>query len=91
MTGGSALDPARAPYHPERAFAPREALAAATSGAAFAGGFEHAYGRIAPGRYANVAVLDRDPLVGDPGELLTASTILTLVHGEVAYRAPHAD
>ncbi|MFJ8544441.1 amidohydrolase [Streptomyces sp. NPDC093586] len=88
MSGRSTLDPERAPYHPERAFTAAQALAAATSGAAFAGRIDDAYGRIAPGFYANAAVLDLDPLSRPADDLLSASVLLTLVHGDAAYRAP---
>ncbi|GAT74084.1 amidohydrolase [Microbacterium sp. HM58-2] len=91
MTGGSVLDQDRAPYHPERAFEAAASLAAATSGAAFASRMDDAYGRIAPGFYANVAAFDRNPLADHADTLLTGSTLLTLVHGEIAYRRSDVD
>ncbi|MFF0740157.1 amidohydrolase [Streptomyces sp. NPDC004111] len=89
-SGRSALDPALTPYRPERAFTAAQALAAATSGAAFAGRMDNTYGRIAPGFYANAAVLDLDPLSRPSDDLLSGSVLLTLVHGDVAHRAPTA-
>ncbi|MCT2224946.1 amidohydrolase [Microbacterium paraoxydans] len=88
MTGRSSIDRALPPYHPERAFTAAQALAAATSGAAHVGAIDDAYGRIAPGFFANVAVLDIDPLSAPTDDLLTGAVLLTLVHGEVAYRRP---
>ena len=88
MSGRSSIDRALPPYHPERAFTAAQALAAATSGAAHVGAIDDAYGRIAPGFFANVAVLDIDPLSAPTDDLLTGAVLLTLVHGEVAYRRP---
>jgi len=88
MSGGSTIDRDLPPYHPERAFTAAQALAATTSGAAHVGAIDDAYGRIAPGYYANVAVLDVDPLSSATDTLLTGAVLLTLVHGEAAYRRP---
>ena len=88
MSGRSSIDSALPPYHPERAFTAAQALAAATSGAAYVGAIDDAYGRIAPGFHANVAVLDIDPLSAATEDLLTGAVLLTLVHGEAAYRRP---
>lgn len=88
MSGRSSIDRTLPPYHPERAFTAAQALAAATSGAAYVGAIDDAYGRIAPGFFANVAVLDIDPLSAPTDDLLTGAVLLTLVHGEVAYRRP---
>ncbi|HWU27918.1 MAG TPA: amidohydrolase family protein, partial [Microbacterium sp.] len=88
MSGRSSIDSALPPYHPERAFTAAQALAAATSGAAYVGAIDDAYGRIAPGFHANVAVLDIDPLSAPTEDLLTGAVLLTLVHGEAAYRRP---
>lgn len=88
LTGKSALKPGLDPYHPERAFAPEDALIAMTYGGAYAGGFESRTGRIAPGLDANFAVVDTDPLTADPGQLLAAAVQTTYVLGEVAYSAP---
>lgn len=85
LTGGSAIDPTLAPYHPERAFAPGEAIAAQTSGAAYASRIEHEVGRIAPGLIANAYVLDVNPLSAAPEALLTAKVLRTLVAGETAF------
>jgi predicted amidohydrolase YtcJ len=92
LTGGSSLSPDLAPYHPERAFTPAEALTALTAGGAYAGHMENV-GRIRPGFRANFIELDVNPLDTDPRELLGAEVIATHVHGECAYSAAadHAD
>ncbi|WP_040704147.1 amidohydrolase [Nocardiopsis salina] len=87
LTGGSSLDPSLPPYHPERAFAPDEALTALTAGGAYAGEMEETSGRIRPGLHANFIVLDVDPLEADPAELLENPVHSTFVLGEELYRA----
>lgn len=87
LTGGSAIDPSLEPYHPERAFAPAEAIAAQTSGAAYASRIEHEVGLIAPGMIANAYVLDVNPLVAPAEALLSARVLRTLVAGEEAFTA----
>lgn len=90
LTGGSVLEPERAPYHPERAFAPADALTALTAGGAYAGGMEAERGRIEPGLRADFIVLDVNPLKVDPAVLRTASVRTTVVGGAVAAGAPLA-
>jgi predicted amidohydrolase YtcJ len=38
-------------------------------------------GTLAPGRLADLAVLDRDPFAGDPGEIRSARVVATYVEG----------
>ena len=87
LTGASALDPERAPYHPERAFSPAGALTAITAGGAFAGEMDATTGRIRPGLGANFIVLDVNPLEAAPEALLTSRVRSTTVLGEELYRA----
>jgi predicted amidohydrolase YtcJ len=63
-----------------------EAIAAFTSGAAFAEGAEGRRGMIAVGKDADVTVFDR-PLTPDR-QLLTTAILMTIVEGRVAYRKP---
>ena len=47
-------------------------------------------GILAPGRWADVTILDVDPLAlgeTDPGAILDGKVVATIVAGEVAYRA----
>ncbi len=64
-----------------------EALAAFTSGAAFASFAEDRRGRLAVGADADFVVLPIDPVDGDPKELLDAKVLMTVVRGVDVYRA----
>ena len=64
-----------------------EALAGFTSGAAHAVGEEDHRGRLLRGYKADLTVLDVDPVTCDPAALLEARVLLTMVDGEVVYRA----
>lgn len=66
-----------------------EAIAAFTSGAAFAEGAEATRGVIAVGKEADVTVYDR-PLTPDRA-LLTTPIRMTIVEGRVAYRRPNGE
>jgi predicted amidohydrolase YtcJ len=67
------------------ALSAQAALAAYAEGGAFAMGHEQRRGRIAVGALADLAVLDRDILAGESGEIADARARLTLVQGDVAY------
>ena len=64
----------REPWHPEQALPAAVALAASVRS------------RVAPGRPADLAVLDADPL-GDPGVLRTMPVAATLLAGRWTHRA----
>ncbi|MEJ6489673.1 amidohydrolase [Leucobacter sp. USCH14] len=87
LTGASVLAPERAPYHPERAFAPADALTALTAGGAFAGEMDDATGRIRPGLNADFIVLDVNPLEASPAALLESRVRSTTVRGEELHGA----
>ncbi|UOR01293.1 amidohydrolase [Leucobacter allii] len=87
LTAKSALERERAAYHPERVFGPEEAVEAFTLGTAYATKRDHEAGRIAAGYRAHVVVWAANPLTDAPETLLGSSARLTLVDGEVAYRA----
>src|ERR671934_896875 len=59
----------RPPWRPEQAVTVEEALAATCSTPAWLSGDELRRGRLIPGFYADVVVLDRDPLACEPEEL----------------------
>ena len=63
-----------------------EALEAFTEGAAFAAGTEQQQGRLQPGFWADLIVLDRDPLTIPPEELPTVRVLGTMVAGEWVWR-----
>lgn len=77
--------------HPAGGFLPREriapvqALRGFTAGAAFASFAEEEAGRIAPGCRADLTVLDRDPLVAEPREILEAAVLRTIVAGRTVF------
>jgi len=73
---------------PEQRLGVEEALAAFSSGAARAVGAEDDRGVIRVGAIADLSVVDRDPTAAGADRLPTVRTRLTIVAGEVVYRAP---
>jgi predicted amidohydrolase YtcJ len=65
-----------------------EALAAFTSGVAFAAHAETRRGRLAEGFDADFVVLPVDPVDGEAKALLDAKVLMTVVRGVDVYRAP---
>lgn len=65
----------------------RRALAGYTSGAASAAREGDARGRLLPGYFADLTVLDRDPTEGSLDELAAARVRMTVIEGEVVWRA----
>lgn len=63
-----------------------EALAAFTEGAAFAAGAENEQGRLEPGFFADLIVVDRDPFACPPEELPSVRVLGTMVGGEWVVR-----
>jgi predicted amidohydrolase YtcJ len=77
-------------WYPEERMTPEEAVRGYTTWNAYAAGWEKESGVIAPGRWADLTVMDVDPLVvgaSDPGQLLGGSILATIVGGKVAYVA----
>jgi predicted amidohydrolase YtcJ len=66
---------------------PAEALRSYTLGGAFVTGREDRQGSIAPGKLADLVVLDRDPLMIASEELDQVQAIATMLGGEWVYRA----
>jgi predicted amidohydrolase YtcJ len=63
-----------------------QALAAYTTGSAYAAGLESVQGRLEPGYLADLLVLARDPYDCRPDELAELAPIGTMVAGEWRYR-----
>jgi hypothetical protein len=63
----------------------REALRALTVGGAWVTFTERQAGMLAPGRWADLAVLDRDPLEAPVDELRSMRCRLTMVDGEIVH------
>jgi predicted amidohydrolase YtcJ len=86
------------PYRVEQteAFLPDEridlptAIAAFTMGSAFVNHLERDTGSIEAGKYADLAVVDRDLFAHPANEIADASVELTFVEGERVYAAPGA-
>jgi predicted amidohydrolase YtcJ len=63
-----------------------EAVEAFTEGAAYAAGTEGQQGRLQPGFWADLIVVDRDPLAIPPEELPTVRVLGTMVAGEWVFK-----
>jgi len=87
LTAKSVLDRDRAPYQPSRVFSPADALEAMTLGSAYATKRDHEAGRIAAGARAHVVVWEANPFTDAPEQLLDTSAAMTLVDGELVWRA----
>ena len=74
------------PFLPEQALTLTEAFAAYTSGSAYTNHLDGT-GRLEPGALADLAVLDRDPFPGDPGEVGAARVVRTYVGGVEVFSA----
>ncbi len=78
-------------WYPEQVTTAEEAVRAYTTLAAYAAHLEEVTGILAPGRWADVTVMDLDPFrvgSGDsPGDLLEGRILLTVVGGQVVYEA----
>lgn len=74
---------------PEQALTPAEALHAATLGAARAAGIDDVTGALTPGRAADLAVLDADPLTVPHDEIAGTRVLATWFAGREVYRREH--
>jgi predicted amidohydrolase YtcJ len=79
-------EPESHPWYPEESLTLQEAIHGFTLGAAYASGEEHSKGSLVPGKLADLAILDRDILVGPPEVLLEASAEATILGGRLVYR-----
>lgn len=75
------------PANPVEAITREEAIVAHTSGSAYAEFAEHEKGRLQPGMLADVAVLSQDILTIPLTALSNTESVLTIVGGDVVYRA----
>jgi predicted amidohydrolase YtcJ len=73
---------------PEQKISLAEALRAYTQGNAWAVFAEHQWGTLAPGRDADLVILDHDLFTMPPDSLATAKVAVTIVGGKVVYRRP---
>jgi predicted amidohydrolase YtcJ len=81
------LEPAGG-WYPQERLTPEEAVRGYTTWNAYAGFLEKESGVLAPGRFADITVIDVDPLAlgaADAGKLLGGTIVATIVGGKVAY------
>lgn len=83
--GPKASEPAEG-YLPQERLSLAQALSLFTEGSALAAAEEHERGRIEAGFAADFTVLDRD-IAESEHSLKEAKTLMTVVNGEIAYRA----
>jgi predicted amidohydrolase YtcJ len=78
----------RPPWRPEQALTVTEAVAGFTTGAAYAVGREHQLGRLGPGCYADLVVLDDDPFTCPPERISSIGVVATMVGGRWVHGRP---
>ncbi|HLN61643.1 MAG TPA: amidohydrolase [Symbiobacteriaceae bacterium] len=74
-------------WQPEQKLSVTQALDMFTTGASYSTFQEGVKGTLAPGQWADLVVLDRNPFSCDPQELKDVKVQLTMVGGKVAYEA----
>ena len=79
-----------APWRGEQRLTRAEAVRAFTTWAAYAGFDEDVAGSIAPGKYADFVVLDRDIYTCPEAEIASTRVLLTVSGGEIVWRDPSA-
>ncbi|HYM77713.1 MAG TPA: amidohydrolase [Candidatus Dormibacteraeota bacterium] len=72
-------------YFPEQRLTMDQAIAAYTTGSAFAEFDEKEKGKLVPGMLADFVVLDRDPTATSPEKLLQTKVLRTVVGGKTVY------
>ncbi|MGH9442273.1 MAG: amidohydrolase [Thermoanaerobaculia bacterium] len=75
-------------WRPGEDLTPAEAVALYTRDAAFASFSEATRGRIAPNGDADLTILDRDVTACPPSEIPGSRVLMTVVAGQVVFRAP---
>lgn len=81
-------------WYREQSLTPEEAVRGYTTWNAYAASWDKESGILAPGRWADITVMDTDPLVvgaTDPGKLLQGRIVATIVGGKLVYEAPGAE
>ncbi len=78
----------RAAWRPEEAVTVEQALTATITAPAWLSGDERRRGKLLPGYYADLVVLDRDPVGCPPEELPEVSVVATMVGGHWTHDPP---
>ena len=81
----------RPSWRPEQALTAEEALHASTVAPAWLARDEHRRGKLLPGHYADLTVLDRDPLGCPPEELPDVQVVATMLGGRWVHNPPPWD
>lgn len=76
-----------AAWYGEQSIDLNEALAAYTTGPAYTAGLENRQGRLAPGYFADLIVLEQDPFTMDADEIYDLRPARTMVAGQWVYPA----
>lgn len=76
---------------PEEKLGAEETLRAYTSGGAFAGFIDGRTGVLERGAYADLVILDHNPLTLDPVRLESVQVDLTMVEGQTVYEREGGD
>jgi predicted amidohydrolase YtcJ len=74
-------------WYPGECMTVEEAVRGFTTNAAFAGFAEDRSGTIERGKLADFTIVDRDPFVIPPAEILETRTVYTVVGGEIVFAA----
>lgn len=74
-------------YFPEQRLSIEQAIAAYTTGSAYAEFMENKKGTLTPGMFADLVVLDRDITKVNPAEILKTKVLRTVVGGKTVYEA----
>jgi predicted amidohydrolase YtcJ len=75
------------PFYPGQALTRLEALRSYTLNNAYAAFQEEELGSLAPGKLADITVLDRDILTVPVDEISRTEVVMTIVDGVIRYRA----
>jgi hypothetical protein len=78
----------RPPWHPEQALSAEQALLASTTLPAWLAGDERRRGKLLPGYFADLVVLDRDPVACPTDELAEVRVLATMVGGRWVHGGP---
>jgi predicted amidohydrolase YtcJ len=87
ITRSDAQDQPFGGWQPQERLTREAALAALTTGPAWAGFADGRFGRLAQGQRADFLILDRDPMLATPTELRATHVLETWVGGKQVYRA----
>jgi predicted amidohydrolase YtcJ len=81
----------RPAWHPEQALTVEQTVEASTVNPAWLAGAERRRGKLMPGHYADLVVLDRDPLAIPPEELADLQVVATMLGGSWVHNPPPWD